>query len=75
MGFENVFSDTADDDFWNEAGFPMGSGFGSGFPSAFGSDNSSSDSLSPDGFAGLSDDFSDLMQVTESAIPCAKAKS
>ncbi len=75
MGFENVFSDTADDDFWNEAGFPMGSGFGSGFPSAFGSDNSSSDSLSPDGFAGLSDDFSDLMQVTESAIPGAKAKS
>ena len=68
MGFENIFSDTADDDFWNEAGFPMGAGFGSGFGSgfpSFGADSSSSDSLSPDGFAGLSDDFSDLMQVSE----------
>lgn len=72
MGFENVFSNSSDDDFWNEAGFPMGSGFGSGFSSAFGSDNSSSDSLSPDGFAGLSEDFSDLMKVTEGVLPNAQ---
>ncbi|MBQ3902299.1 MAG: response regulator [Lachnospiraceae bacterium] len=68
MGFENVFSDASDDDFWNEAGFPMGTGFNSGFPSGLGTDNSSSDSLSPDGFAGLSDDFSDLMKVTEGVL-------
>lgn len=67
MGFENPFSNNADDDFWNEAGFPMGSGFGVGFPSNFGADTSSSDSLSPDGFAGLSDDFSDLMKVSGAA--------